>query len=104
MVLSTITWLADKLMERGLHKDEKLREQWDRVADYFDQIAGTLENMVQSFKKGEAPTLDGNKLNVMIGNFDEIIRSIYSPNDDKEREKSFELLAELYSSVMISIV
>jgi len=96
MVVKALTWLADKLMEKGRERDKKAREHWDRVADYFDQIAETLEKMIESFRQKKIPRIQGNKLNELIGNFDEVVHSIYSPDEDEDREKSFEALAELY--------
>lgn len=89
-------WLANKLMEKGLDGNKEIREQWDRVANYFDSIADTLERMVVSFKKQEIPRIDGNSLKVLIAEFTGIVHSIYSPDEDNDREKSYKLLAELY--------
>ena len=52
--------------------------------------------MVESFKRKEIPRIEGNQLSALIANFDEIVHSIYSPNEDGDRKRTFEALAELY--------
>src|ERR1022692_3873768 len=96
VALQTLTWLADKLLERGRDRDRKARDQWDRVATYFDQIGETLEKMVASFKMKEIPRVEGNTLAILIQQFDRVVHSIYSPNEDADKMEVHAMLSELY--------
>jgi aminopeptidase C len=96
--VESVKWLADKLMESRRDKKASTRDQWDRVAAYFEQLASCLESMLVKFKASEIPRIEGNQLNTLISHFAEVVHSIYSKDDDKDRETTHAMLSELYQT------
>jgi hypothetical protein len=75
-------WLADKLLQRSRDKiaDQRnaaadLKEKRERVAKYFEEIASTLEEMLSKFREREVPRIAGNKLDVLLADFNRVVHS-----------------------------
>jgi hypothetical protein len=96
--LGTIQWLADKILQRGVQKKTEIKEKRDRVASYFDDLAGTLESILSSFRNNEIPRIAGNNLNELLGNFSRVVHSIYIDRDGSDKDEIHRMLSELYQT------
>ena len=54
--------------------------------------------MLNKFNADDIPRIEGNQLKVLIGNFDEVVRSIYSKDDDRDKAQTYQMLAGLYQT------
>jgi hypothetical protein len=97
-MLSSLQWLADKLLQRQERRRADLKERRDRVAAFFDSLADTLSSMLSSFKEGKIPRVEGHRLDTLLANFDSVVRSIYDENIETEKEKVDRMLSGLYET------
>jgi hypothetical protein len=89
-------WLGNHLAQPNRFSPHEARERWDRVAEYFTDLADCLEQMIAKFRSNELPRVEGNRLNTLIMHFDDVVHSAYSKDVDADRKQVHVMLSELY--------
>jgi len=82
---------TDKIGESVRNREVRDRVKWDRVADYFDNIANCLKGMVEQFRLFKIPREHGKELEELARNFERVAYSIYSRKNKKDKAEVGEL-------------
>jgi hypothetical protein len=98
MSANPFSWIfkpIDSIIKIAIEVWKRDREQRDRVAKYFDDLAVCLNDMAASFKAHEIPHEPGHQLNTTIANFKRVAYSTYSKKSEKDRKEVRKMFRQL---------
>jgi hypothetical protein len=100
MSAKLVIWIIEKILQLKKENKNISTEKWERLAQYFEEIAKCIELMLADFYQGKIPRVEGNKLEVLVDELPNVLSSVYNPNSNTEDKDKIQTLKKNLSQVI----
>jgi hypothetical protein len=85
--IDSLKWVIDTIRDKQKTDKQLSKENWSRIAKYFDEVAGIMEQAANELENSHAPVMHSAQLIEISSNFRKIVSLVYPEQKSKSNRE-----------------